>query len=438
MVARSDTILFEFTAPVLDRKVLLGEVVMTRRVRPSATTAETVAVLMGEGGVMLFGNQDGSLWTDLATLVAGPSSLATSQYRRDGLDRIAAVHAIPATPFVFAVEFPKAQVLAPVHALLWRFVLIAALISGIGLLAGWTFSARIAKPLTEFTAAAEELAAGRAPVRRLAVEHRGDELGRLGRAFGDMAESVHQARENLEQKVADRTRALEEAQEALVRRERLAVLGQLAGSIGHELRNPLGVMSNAIHVLNATLGNIPPMSREALALLREQVTLADKIVTDILDWARMKAPQLTEVTVAEFVEEQVRRLTVPHGIQLEVDVAPNLPPVHVDPVQIGQVLVNLVTNGVQAMEGGRGVLTVRARHERGRLRLEVQDQGPGVPEEHLSRIFEPLFSTKPRGVGLGLAISRSLAQAHGGDLTVAKATEGGAVFILELPAKRSA
>jgi signal transduction histidine kinase len=123
-------------------------------------------------------------------------------------------------------------------------------------------------------------------------------------------------------------------------------------------------------------------------------------------------------------------------VRVEFDLAPNLPMVHVDSLQIGQVVFNLVSNALQAMEDEtrEAILTLRGRHEERIVRLDVQDTGRGIKPEHVSRIFEPLFTTRARGIGLGLALSRSLAEANGGSLTVSSQFGRGATFTLIVPA----
>jgi signal transduction histidine kinase len=219
-----------------------------------------------------------------------------------------------------------------------------------------------------------------------------------------------------------------------VQRERLATLGQVSGGIGHELRNPLGVMSNAVYYLEATLRDAPPKAREYLGVLRRQIATTEQIVTNLLGFARAKPPLRQAIHPEALVEEQLARVAVPPSIRVERQLECDLPAVSADPVQVGQVLVNVLTNAVQAMEEGGGVMTVRAtRGENGTVRITVQDTGSGVPAELADRIFEPLFTTKARGMGLGLAVSRTLARVNGGDLYVNNGVPRGAAFTLELP-----
>ena len=255
-----------------------------------------------------------------------------------------------------------------------------------------------------------------------------------------MADRVANAQHQLEARVEERTRELtdalkhlRDAQDQLVRQERLAILGQLAGGVGHELRNPLGVMTNAIYYLEAVLTDQRPEVKEYLGILQQQVGLSEKIVSDLLDFARIKPPSREVVALDTLLDHQINRLAMANGVRVERDLPADLPPAFVDPVQVGQVVLNLLTNAVEAVGEHGGRLVLRARHEPPNLRLEVADSGPGIAPSDLDKIFEPLFTTKPRGIGLGLAVSRGLARSNGGEITVASPPGEGARFTLTLP-----
>ena len=255
-----------------------------------------------------------------------------------------------------------------------------------------------------------------------------------------MAVQVDDARQRLEEKVTARTGELDiarlrlqETQEALVRREKLAVLGQLASGVGHELRNPLGVMSNAVYYLDAVQQDAPEDIRKYLGMLREQISLSAKIVNDLLDFSRITPAERLPIPLEHIAETQLRRLSPPERITVIREFPPSLPLVHVDPVHAGQVVLNLLTNAVQAMAEG-GTLHLRGCVSDGKVLLEVSDTGPGVPPEHLDKIFEPLCSPTPTGIGVGLAVSRSRAQAIGGDLVLASRPGRGATFSFVMPA----
>jgi signal transduction histidine kinase len=435
IVPRGDSLLYEQAVPIRSGGELLGHLVQVRAIRSGQNTVRTVAELVGSGANVFLGNEDGSVWTDLERPVPPPPAQGKQvRYARDGRTQLLTVERIPGMPLVFGVEFPEDLVLAPSRALLRRFAIIGIATIAVGVLLGWFLTRRITTPLTSLTIAAEAIATGSDPEPHETSADRGDEIGRLAGAFRAMEARVRHAHDTLEQQVADRTEALKLAQDTLLRNERLAVLGQLASSVGHELRNPLGVINNAVYYLSATLPESPTKARDHLTILANQVKLAEKIIADILDFTRIKAPELEEISVAQLINEQVARVALTPGIRIQEELDPDLPRIHIDRIQIGQVLLNLLTNGVQAMDGVGGILLVRASRSGGRVRLEIKDQGPGVASENLDRIFEPLFTTKTRGFGLGLSISRMLVQANGGTLSASNSPEGGALFVLELPA----
>jgi PAS domain S-box-containing protein len=265
----------------------------------------------------------------------------------------------------------------------------------------------------------------------------------------DITARVHAERklqeyaERLEEMVEERTAELRAAQEQLVRREKLAVLGQLAGGVGHDLRNPLAVISNVVYLLRMVHGDGDEMTRENLDLIDEQVRVADAIVGDLLDFARTREPERQAVDVGALVGDVLGKQPPPEEVTVVSDIDPGLPPAWVDPRQVEQALVNLVTNAYQAMpEGGqlavRGEQSGDARPDAGRwIRVAVSDSGVGILPEHMARLFEPLFTTKARGIGLGLATSRNLVEANGGRIEVHSVVGEGTTFTLWLPARES-
>jgi len=251
-------------------------------------------------------------------------------------------------------------------------------------------------------------------------------------------EALQEYSERLEEMVEQRTQELRDAQEQLVRREKLAVLGQLAGGVGHELRNPLGVISNAVYFLQLTLPDADETTataREYLEMISEEVRNAGKIISDLLDFSRTRLPDREEAAVSELVAEVLEKRPPPEEVQVITQIASGLPLVFVDPQQMGQVLGNLVANAYQAMEEG-GALTISAQAEEGQVSLSVADTGCGIPEENMAKLFEPLFTTKVRGIGLGLAVTRILVEGHGGTIEVQSEVGKGSTFTVRLPIGR--
>lgn len=443
LVARGDRALYATLTPVESGGRTVGTLAAWRRIGTvsSPRARQQIAGLLGSNAVIYYANAAGDVWVDLAggaPVTATPSDPGGATGRPGAGGSLTAVRPIAGTPWVVAVEFPRATVLAPAHAFLLRVALLAALLVAAGAGGGWLFSRRITAPLREITWGAEAIAGG--DYSRVVQVNRNDELGRLAGAFTVMSQRVHDAQQRLEDQVAQRTaelseavKRLERAQDELVRKERLAILGQLSSGVGHELRNPLGVMTNAVYYLEAVLGGAPQKVKEYLGILRSQITLSEKIVGDLLDFARVKPARGERVPLERAVEEQLARVS---GGEVRVirRVAPDLA-AHADPVHVGQILGNLIENACQAMGPAGGTLTVSAASgENGRVQVEVADTGPGIAPEHLDQVFEPLFTTKPRGIGLGLAVSQSLAAANGGGLTVHSRQGQGATFTLALPA----
>src|SRR5690606_24716958 len=152
---------------------------------------------------------------------------------------------------------------------------------------------------------------------------------------------------------------LEAAQRELVKKERLAMLGQLASAVGHELRNPLGVMTNALYVIEQSTLDAPPMAREYMELIRGQISASERIVGDLRDTARVRTPEPESLDIRDRVDSQVRHLGLLPGIEVELRLPDDLPLVRMDPLQLSQIIFNLMTNAVQAMPDG-GRLTVAA------------------------------------------------------------------------------
>jgi len=237
----------------------------------------------------------------------------------------------------------------------------------------------------------------------------------------------------LEERVKERTRELEEAQEELVKKEKLAILGQLAGGVGHELRNPLGVMKNSIYYLKLRLlQDADEKMKRHLSIIEREIGLANKITTDLLDFSRTKEPSRVSTDLNQLVQEVLAEYPVEPHIELRTELDPQLPLVVVDKDQIRQVFMNLIVNAVQAMPQG-GQLTVKTSTEGGFALVSFTDTGCGIPEEHLEKVFQPLFTTKAKGLGLGLAVSKSLLEANKGEIAVESQAGHGTTFVVKLP-----
>ncbi|MBL7177824.1 MAG: PAS domain S-box protein [Desulfobacteraceae bacterium] len=247
-------------------------------------------------------------------------------------------------------------------------------------------------------------------------------------------EALKKYSERLEQMVEERTKELKDAQEQLVRREKLAILGQLAGGVGHELRNPLGVISNAVYYLKMVMPDAEETIKEYLETISEEVNRSTKIISDLLDFSRIKSVERKEIAVSDLGTQALEKQPVPENVKMATTIPSDLPPVFVDNKQINQVLLNLVTNACQAMPEG-GKLSISAIAKQDKVHVSVTDTGSGISKENMEKLFEPLFTTKARGIGLGLAVSKNLVEANGGSIKVESEKGKGSTFTVILPTK---
>ena len=270
-------------------------------------------------------------------------------------------------------------------------------------------------------------------------EKTGEVIGALG-IMQDITERkwaeklLKEYAQRLEDMVQARTKELKDIQEQLVRSEKLAILGQLAGGVGHELRRPLGVINNAVYYLKVILTDADDKVREYLNLIAEEIRDAERIVSDLLDFSRIKPADKERVELSRLVEEVLEKTPPPDAIRITTQIHALLPPVIVDPRQISQVLINLIHNAYDAMPEG-GHLTIAAFTEESNVHLQVADTGCGISRDNIKKIFEPLYTTKKGGIGLGLSISKNLVEANGGAIVVHSEEGRGSAFSLIFPAQ---
>jgi two-component system NtrC family sensor kinase len=252
-------------------------------------------------------------------------------------------------------------------------------------------------------------------------DNRKDEIGALGREFNSMAA------------------ALQEREERLIRSERLAAIGRMAAHIAHEVRNPLSSIGLNAELLEEELQQKPDGAKLCRAIQHE-VDRLNALTQEYLRFARLPQPKPERhdlrpilASLLDFIREDARS----RGVTVVAQLPEALPPIDVDEGQVRQALLNLCRNALDAMGSG-GTLTVRAAVGGERIEVAVADTGSGIPAEHLPRVFEPFFSTKEHGTGLGLALTQHIVAAHGGTITIDSAPGRGTEFTVRLPLRGAA
>jgi len=275
-----------------------------------------------------------------------------------------------------------------------------------------------------------------------------DEMGLLARTFNSMAHDIKRYREKLEnwanelqQEVDRKTREIMEAQEQLVNAEKLASLGRLAAGVAHELNSPLTGIVTFAHLMRQRIPPDNKLDAEDLDTIIEQANRCSKIIKGLLGFSRKGESEKIRVNLNDLLENS---LSMVHNqakflnVKIQTHLAAPLPQVDVDPNQIQQVIINMLTNAADAMsDRGQIEITTRAASEDGAefVEMEFTDTGPGIIPEHMGRIFEPFFTTKPvgKGTGLGLPVSYGIVKRHGGDILVRSKVGKGATFVIRIP-----
>jgi PAS domain S-box-containing protein len=226
--------------------------------------------------------------------------------------------------------------------------------------------------------------------------------------------------QHLEEIVQERTRKLDET-------KRLAAIGETALMVGHDLRNPLQAMTNSIFLIDTRFSSTQlncdecPECRKLVgketAIVKEQMTYIDKVLSDLIDYSSTGGLELVTADLPGIVEEALSVVSIPDIIKVSVNIEESIPPLVVDRMAVRRVLSNLITNAVQAMPRG-GQLTIRIFSAEGAASINVEDTGEGIPKENMDKLFEPLFTTRAKGQGLGLVVCKKLVEAHGGSIAI--------------------
>ena len=299
----------------------------------------------------------------------------------------------------------------------------------------------IVRPLGRLTAGAEQLASRSLSVR-VPVAGAG-EVARLATSFNHMAEQLRDERQALEQRLSElerKTIELRATQQQLVHGEKLASVGRLAAGVAHEIGNPLAAILGLVELLRAG-GLSPSEGEEFLRRIQAETERISGIIRDLLDFSRREpdgelAGETSDLrAVVEDAVKLVRPQKASRDVEIEVVLAADVASVLGPQPKLTQVVLNLLLNALDALDG-KGKVEIVGTREGDAVLLVVRDNGPGIPEEMLDRLFEPFTTTKPpgKGTGLGLAVSHALVEGMGGTITALNPDGGGARFEVKLRA----
>ena len=269
-------------------------------------------------------------------------------------------------------------------------------------------------------------------------------------AFGEIAsialmnsrilEALEENEKRLEEYAEHLEDLVEEEANKLKDAERLAAIGETAGMVGHDIRNPLQTITSSVYLAKEEVKLLSDHAKreeltESLDTIEEQVVYINKIVSDLQDFVKPLNPKIEEVDLRNLVKDAFLSSAIPENVKVLILIEEDLPQLVVDRYLIKRVLINLITNAVQAMPGG-GTLTVNATYESGMALISIEDTGLGIPEENRNKIFKPLFTTKSKGQGFGLSVCKRLVEAHdAGSITFESKVGKGTKFTIKVPTK---
>lgn len=413
---------FWIVQPVAGPHGVGGYVAHERRIATNNQPEESVRALAGSGLTVYYGNDDGSVWSTMGGNAAAPM--------KDSSQRVLfSASPIRGTPLQIGMEARRDDVLAPVRATRRQLIVVALVMIGAGIVAAFLIGRQVARPIVAVANAAEAIARGEYNTR---VPRANDaEVARLAESFNHMA---------IEVAAADETRR------ELAHMGRVAAVAELASSISHELRQPLTAIRASAEGGLLMLQRPDEYLDDALQSFQDIVEDCDR-ASNVIDHVRLllrkESGKTADVDLNEICRQAVYLLqpdAARRRTALDLLLAPNSLTVTGDPVQLQQVVLNLTLNALDAASSSkrqrRVTVSTTAAHDL--AEIAVRDDGPGLTSDVEHRLFEPFFTTKTQGLGMGLAIVRSIVERHHGRVRAENAGPGGAVFRVQLPVAKTA
>jgi signal transduction histidine kinase len=354
-----------------------------------------------------------------------------------GREVVGAYRWLPRYHSALLVEMGKDEILAPVKVIRIAVLSTAALVSLICMLASFLLSRQVSRPISQMAEAACMMAEGSLEQRISYSRH--DEIGTLSQSFNSMAEDLSALIDSLQQKEISLQKAydeLKQAQGQLIQSEKMAAIGELVASVVHEMRNPLSSVKLNFQIIGRSLDRGGPL-REHYSIGLGQIAQLEKMLSNLLDYSKPitleKIPFRLETVLADCIQQLQSSL---EGCSIEFETHGPVPDVVGDPEQIRQVFANLIRNGIESA-GADGKVKVRinaAADGNGGVVVEVRDNGCGISQQDMKRIFQPFFTTREKGTGLGLSVVKKIMESHGFGIFISSEEGSGTVVVLSFPA----
>jgi len=356
---------------------------------------------------------------------AGAAVGTALEFVEDGVPMIGAFAPLADGALWATIQIPSTVVFLTARELLSNLVVAALLLFALAAAASLVFARRLSRPLEQLTEAAEKVGKGQFEVT--VSSDSSDEIGALSHSFNQMTNELR-----------ERDVKLAGANAALVQSEKLAAFGQLGAGIAHEVKNPLAGILGYTQLTLRKLDENSPFKKN-LSIIETETRRCTDIISNLLKFARQESAT-TEPTDMNAVVDAALRI-VDHqlgvnNVKITRELGSSLPTCDANANQLQQAIINFAINAQQAMGDKGGNLIVRTRSgDGGKLIIEIQDDGPGIPEAIRSKIFDPFFTTKPagKGTGLGLSVTYGIIKDHGGDIRIEDPPSGGTRFVVSLP-----
>ncbi|MFC1998731.1 sensor histidine kinase [Chloroflexota bacterium] len=248
--------------------------------------------------------------------------------------------------------------------------------------------------------------------------------------------TLKQQLEQLEHILTEKIKEIRESQYETIQSEKISAIAQLASGVGHELRNPLGIIKASAYFLKMMLGeDIDKRVLKHVGLLENAVSASDRIIADLMEFARPGQTTIIEVNINQLIKETLESITIPDYIEASYNLSNDLPSINAGANQLKQVFNAIINNAIQAMPE-QGTLSITTKSADSCVEVTISDTGLGIKEEDLPRIFEPLFTAKAKGIGLGLSLVKRNLGMQGGSISVTSQLDKGSTFTVKLPFAR--